>query len=174
MATELTCLAPVIWYLHCTWHITHNCCCFCPAGLTSLRELALDGNRLTSLAPLAALSGLEVLLAAHNHLSSCEGVQVGRPAPGVLPYICICLHVLGCPASSGWVAAAHSHLSSCEDVQVGRPAPGMYMLANVCICFVRAGGVLQGVVGCCTKPRWHVQGSAGVDSPASGGWTSNC
>jgi hypothetical protein len=46
------------------------------AGLTSLRELALDGNRLTSLAPLAALTGLEVLLAAHNHLSSCEGVQV--------------------------------------------------------------------------------------------------
>jgi Leucine-rich repeat (LRR) protein len=58
--------------------LLHHCCCYVwgTAGLTSLRELALDGNRLTSLAPLAALSGLEVLLAAHNHLSSCEGVQV--------------------------------------------------------------------------------------------------
>ncbi|WIA19886.1 hypothetical protein OEZ85_005786 [Tetradesmus obliquus] len=65
--------------LHCLQHLSLSgnklSSCQGLEGLTSLRELALDGNRLTSLAPLAALSGLEVLLAAHNHLSSCEGVQ---------------------------------------------------------------------------------------------------
>ena len=45
-------------------------------GLTGLRELVVSSNRLSSLAPLAALSGLEVLLAAHNHLRDCQGVQV--------------------------------------------------------------------------------------------------
>jgi hypothetical protein len=61
----------------------------CAAGLTSLRELALDGNRLTGLAPLASLTGLEVLLAAHNHLSSCEGVQVGLSLSST-KYIILC------------------------------------------------------------------------------------
>lgn len=52
--------------------------------MTSLRELALNGNRLSSLAPLAALSGLEVLLAAHNRLSSCDGVQVRYRAQALM------------------------------------------------------------------------------------------
>ncbi|KAF6250884.1 hypothetical protein COO60DRAFT_716436 [Scenedesmus sp. NREL 46B-D3] len=65
--------------LHCLQHLSLSgnkiSSCTGLEGLTSLRELALNGNRLSSLAPLAALSGLEVLLAAHNRLSSCDGVQ---------------------------------------------------------------------------------------------------
>jgi hypothetical protein len=41
-----------------------------------LRELSLERNAMRSLAPLSALSGLQVLRAAHNHLASCMGVEV--------------------------------------------------------------------------------------------------
>jgi hypothetical protein len=64
-----------------------RCCCCggggCPqhmhthqTGLTSLRELSLDANGITSLAALSRLSGLQALTAAHNQLGSLEGVQV--------------------------------------------------------------------------------------------------
>jgi Leucine-rich repeat (LRR) protein len=76
---RLTSLAPAYGICASTTFAVAVLSCCSTAGLTSLRELALDGNRLTSLAPLAGLSGLEVLLAAHNHLSSCEGVQVRAP-----------------------------------------------------------------------------------------------
>lgn len=51
----------------------HACCC---VGLLGLRELSLERNALRSLAPLSALSGLQVLRAAHNQLASCAGVEV--------------------------------------------------------------------------------------------------
>jgi hypothetical protein len=80
--------------------------CYSSAGLTSLRELALDGNRLTSLAPLAALSGMEVLLAAHNHLSSCEGVQVGSSTRNGRKYATSSLVVLWMSCKQ-WLVAAN-------------------------------------------------------------------
>lgn len=53
-------------------------CCIvcCIPALTSLRTLALDGNTVSSLAPLAGLTGLEVLQVATNQLRDCAGIQV--------------------------------------------------------------------------------------------------
>lgn len=46
------------------------------AGLCSLQELSLDGNRISSLQPLSGLSNLQVLSAAHNQITRLDGVEV--------------------------------------------------------------------------------------------------
>jgi hypothetical protein len=54
------------------------------AGLYSLQELCVNGNRISNLQPLSSLSGLQVLSAAHNQVAYLEGMQVCGPCK-VLP-----------------------------------------------------------------------------------------
>ena len=46
------------------------------AGLCSLQQLVLSGNLISSLQPLSGLSALQVLSAAHNHITALDGIQV--------------------------------------------------------------------------------------------------
>lgn len=55
----------------------------CAAGLCSLQELVLDGNRISSLHPLGGLSGLQVLTAAHNCITALDDIEVRLPLGSV-------------------------------------------------------------------------------------------
>lgn len=60
-------------------HAPRLTCIRAAALAPSLRTLLLDGNRLSSLAPLAALRRLEVLVVARNRLRGLRGLE-GLPA----------------------------------------------------------------------------------------------
>lgn len=62
----------------CSCYVLHANNALLLAGLCNLQELTLVGNSISSLQPLNGLSGLQVLSAAHNHIATLDGVQVGR------------------------------------------------------------------------------------------------